>query len=87
MAIYYFHVRDHLGLVEDEDGVELADFASLLTEVMRSSNELSDDLPSNREIRFEIADADGRTVLVSPVHGSGMYWELLAGARTRRSIQ
>jgi hypothetical protein len=75
---YYFHIRDNFGVVEDTDGVELPDMAALIAEVIRSVNELSRDVSPHRSMRFEIADADGRTVLVAPVQGSMASWDLIA---------
>lgn len=78
MGIYYFHIRDDFGVVEDTDGIELADMAALLAEVVRSANELSREAATHRGMRFEIADAAGRTVLVVPVQESPASWNLMA---------
>ncbi len=78
MGIYYFHIRDDFGVVEDTDGIELADMAALLAEVVRSTIELSREAAAHRGMRFEIADASGRTVLVAPVHESPASWDLMA---------
>ena len=78
METYYFHIRDTFGLVEDMDGVELPDMAALLAEVIRSVNELSRDVSPHRNVRFEIADSNGRTVLVAPVQGSTPSMDLMA---------
>ena len=78
METYYFHIRDNLGVVEDTDGVELPDMAALLAEVLRSVNELSRDVSPHRNMRFEIADSNGRTVLVAPVQESPVSWDLMA---------
>lgn len=78
MGIYYFHIRDDFGVVEDSDGIELADMAALLAEVVRSANELSREAATHRGMRFEIADAAGRTVLVAPVQESPASWDLMA---------
>ncbi len=77
MGLYYFHVRDDLGLVEDPDGIELPDMASLLAEVIRSADELSREAITFRSVRFEITDASGRTVLVAPVQKITDAWDLL----------
>ncbi len=77
MGIYYFHIRDAFGLVEDTDGIELPDVAALLAEVMRSAKELSCDGEAHRGMRFEIADASGRTVLVAPIQESMVSWDLM----------
>ncbi len=78
MGIYYFHIRDKLGVVEDTDGVELPDMSALLTEVIRSVSELSREVSTHRGMRFEIADSNGRTVLVAPVQGSTGSLDLMA---------
>ncbi len=78
MGTYYFHIRDNFGVVEDMDGVELPDMAALLAEVIRSVNELSREGSTHRSVRFEIADSNGRTVLVAPVQGSTASSDLVA---------
>ena len=78
MGIYYFHIRDHFGVVEDTDGIELPDLAALLTEVIRSANEYSREAAIHSRMRFEIADASGRTVLVTPVQESMASWDFIA---------
>ena len=77
MSIYYFHIRDDFGVVEDADGIELPDMAALLMEVIRSAHELSRDGAAHRGMRFEIADASGRTVLVAPIQEGPASWELM----------
>lgn len=77
VGIYYFHIRDERGLVEDPDGIELSDMDALLREVVRSANELACDATAHPGIRFEITDVNGRTVLVAPVQESMAYWELM----------
>ncbi len=77
MSIYYFHIRDDFGVVEDTDGIELPDMAALLTEVIRSAHELSREGVVHRGMRFEIADASGRTVLVAPIQEGPASWELM----------
>jgi hypothetical protein len=78
VGTYYFHIRDDVGLVEDPDGIELPDVPALLAEVIRSANELSREGTTHRSMRFEIADASGRTVLVTPVQESMVSWDLMA---------
>jgi hypothetical protein len=78
VGIYYFHIRDNFGVVEDTDGVELPDMAALLAEVIRSVHELSRDLSHHPSMRFEITDSYGRTVLVAPVQGSTASMDLMA---------
>ncbi len=78
METYYFHIRDNFGVVEDTDGVELPDMAALLAEVLRSVNELSRDVSPHPSMPFEIADSNGRTVLVALVQGSTASMDLMA---------
>jgi hypothetical protein len=78
VGTYYFHIRDKFGVVDDTDGVELPDMAALLAEVIRSVDELSREGSTHRSVRFEIADATGRTVLVAPVQGSTPSLDLMA---------
>jgi hypothetical protein len=78
MEIYYFHIRDDFGVVEDPDGIELPDRTALLLEVIRSADEFASEGASYGKMRFEIADANGRTVLVTPVQASVISWKLLA---------
>ena len=78
MELYFFHIRDDFGFMEDPDGIELPDLPALLAEVMRSVNELSQEATPPPNMRFEVADANGRTVLVTPVHGSMADWDLIA---------
>ncbi len=78
MGIYYFHIRDDFGFVEDQDGIELPGMAALVAEVVRSAAELSREATTHRSMRFEIADATGRTILVAPVQESLASWDLIA---------
>ncbi len=87
MGIYYFHIRDDFGVVEDTDGIELADMAALLAEVVRSTNELSREAATHRGMRFEIADAAGRTVLVAPVRESLASWDLMTQLAAQLPMQ
>lgn len=87
MGIYYFHIRDHFGIVEDADGIELPDMAALLTEVLRSANELSREITTHHGMRFEIADSTGRTVLVAPVRESLASWDLMAQLPAKLPVQ
>ena len=77
MGIYYFHIRDDFGVVEDTDGIELPDLTALLMEVIRSAHELSREGACHRGMRFEIADAMGRTVLVAPIQEGPSSWDLM----------
>ncbi len=87
MGIYYFHIRDDFGVVEDADGIELPDLAALLTEVIRSANELSREATAHHSMRFEIADATGRTVLVAPVRESLASWDLMTQLAAQLPMQ
>jgi hypothetical protein len=85
MGIYYFHIRDDFGVVEDPEGMEFPSRTALLMEVIRSADEFAREAASHRKMRLEIVDANGRTVLVTPVQESPLSWELLAqlsGAKT-----
>jgi hypothetical protein len=77
VSIYYFHIRDDFGVVEDTDGIELPDLAALIMEVIRSAHELSLEGVVHRSMRFEIADASGRTVLVAPIQEGPASWDLM----------
>jgi hypothetical protein len=78
MDIYYFHIRDDVGVVEDPDGIELPNRTALLMEAIRSADEFVREAAPLRKMRFEIADAAGRTVLVTPVQEDLLSWELFA---------
>lgn len=87
MGIYYFHIRDRLGLVEDADGIELPGMAALLAEVIRSANELSREATTHHGMRFEITDATGRTVLVAPVRESLAFWDRMTQLAAQLPMQ
>lgn len=78
MDLYYFHIRDDLGVVEDSEGMEFPNRTALLMEVIRSADEFAREATSQRRMRLEIVDANGRTVMVTPVQESPLSWELLA---------
>jgi uncharacterized protein DUF6894 len=78
VGIYYFHIRDDFGVVEDRDGIELPGLAAVLMEVIRSANELPRAANVHCSMRFEIADANGRIVLVAPVQERPASWDLMA---------
>ena len=77
MSIYYFHIRDDFGVVEDTDGIDLPDLTAVLMEVIRSAHELSSEGAAHRGMWFEIADATGRTVLVTPIQEGPASWDLM----------
>jgi hypothetical protein len=78
MGIYYFHIRDEFGLIEDQDGIELPDAVALLMEVIQCADEFAREGSNRSTMRFEVTDADGRTVLMTPVRQSSETWKLLA---------
>jgi hypothetical protein len=78
MELYYFHIRDDFGMVEDPDGIELPNRRALLIEAIRSADEFAREAVPRRQMRLEIADAAGRTVLVTPVQEGMTSWELFA---------
>jgi hypothetical protein len=78
MELYYFHIRDDAGVVEDPEGIELPSRTALLMEAIRSADEFAREAVSRPKMRLEIADAAGRTVLVTPVQKSSVSWDLLA---------
>jgi hypothetical protein len=78
MEIYYFHIRDDVGVVEDPEGIELPSRMALLREAIRSADEFAREAVPRPKMRLEIADAAGRTVLVTPVEKGSVSWELFA---------
>jgi hypothetical protein len=78
MEIYYFHIRDDFGVVEDLEGIELPSRTALLMEAIRSADEFAREAVPCRKMRLEIANAAGQTVLVTPVQEGLMSWEFLA---------
>jgi len=77
MGLYYFHIRDEFGLIEDQDGIELSDSVALLLEVIQSADEFTREVADRPTMRFEVADEEGRTVLMLPVQQSAKIWDLL----------
>jgi hypothetical protein len=67
MPHYRFHLRDDLGLVEDEEGIDLPDLASALREALQSAREFRTDAEATSAMRFEIADEAGQVVLQVPL--------------------
>ncbi len=67
MCIYRFHVRDALGLVEDEEGVDLPDLLAALKEALHSTREFLAEAVALDGMQFEIADATGRIVFKVPI--------------------
>lgn len=82
MGIYYFHIRDEFGLIEDHDGIELPDGTALLLEVIQSADEFVSEAATVSKMRFEVTDAEGQTVLIAPVREGAEIWNLLARLST-----
>jgi hypothetical protein len=78
MELYYFHIRDDAGVVEDPEGIKLPSRMALLIEAVRSADEFAREAVPRPKMRLEIADAAGRTVLVTPVQTSSASWDLFA---------
>jgi hypothetical protein len=78
MGTYYFHIRDEFGTILDLDGIEVADQATLLIEAVRSADEFASEAIPKNGMRLEVADSDGRTVLVLPVQQSSTTWQMLS---------
>ena len=65
MPRYFFHVRDSLGLM-DEEGLELADLQAAQAEAIRTSGQIIHDMADvydGEEWRMEVTDATGATVI------------------------
>lgn len=69
MTVYYFHIRDERGFIEDVEGIELPDVNAALEETLRSVNEFTRDTCAPTAMQIEIADAAGRIVLKVPLQG------------------
>jgi hypothetical protein len=67
MTLYRFHVRDAAGLIEDEEGIDLPDLASVFKYALRSAREFSAEAEPAADMVFEVADSTGRTVLTVPI--------------------
>lgn len=74
MPRYYFHVRDGEQLIEDKDGVKLADLESLGEEckaivesLLQEEGWLKED---NSHLRLEVVDELGEVVFVVPFRRS-----------------
>jgi len=70
MACYFFHIRDNGVMLEDPDGIELADLDAardkckkLIRTVLQEEG-MTEEFSANRE--FQVIDELGRTVLVVP---------------------
>ncbi len=67
MGLYRFHVRDALGLLEDEEGTPLPDLHAALAEALRSAQEFLAEASATAGMQFEISDETGRVVLMVPI--------------------
>ena len=79
MALFYFHVRNELGRVEDEDGIELPDVPAALSEAAFSAHEFLLDGADGGELQLMVTDAAGSVVLKASI------LELAASAKLLRS--
>ncbi len=68
MPRYFFHLRhqDDL-LVEDHEGMDLADLQAALEEALRVDRDLAIDPAGVYGLEFEITDTSGKTLLKVPV--------------------
>lgn len=67
MPKYYFHVHDRLGVINDDEGMELADMDEVKAEAIQSAREM---LAEGKKLgvlgldrMIAVKDADGKTVL------------------------
>jgi hypothetical protein len=67
MPRYFFHIRDREQLIEDQEGVELADLHAVLDEALRIDREFGTEATGIFGMEMEITDAAGRTVLKVPI--------------------
>ena len=78
MRTYFFNIRDELGLIEDEDGIELSDEGALWLEAIRSVDEFVRDTSAFSPRRLEVTDVEGRTVLMTLVQPRLRTWSHLS---------
>ncbi|HEY4276020.1 MAG TPA: hypothetical protein VGM68_11080 [Rhizomicrobium sp.] len=66
MARYYFHIRDSLGIIPDEEGMELLTIGAAQTEALRSAEDIAraavDAGLERRACTIDIADEAGHIV-------------------------
>ena len=68
MTLYHFHIRNEVGLVEDEDGFNLPDVSHVRDEALRTAREFFADGGSARDsLAFEVTDDTGHVVLRMPI--------------------
>jgi hypothetical protein len=82
MRTYFFNIRDELGLIEDEDGIELSDEVALWLEAIRSVDEFVRDTSAFSPMRLEVTDIEGRTVLMTLVQSRMRTWSHLSNLAT-----
>jgi hypothetical protein len=82
MRTYFFNIRDELGLIEDEDGIELSDEVALWLEAIRSVDEFVRDTSAFSPMRLEVTDIEGRTVLMTLVQSRMKTWSHLSNLAT-----
>jgi hypothetical protein len=82
MRTYFFNIRDEMGLIEDEDGIELSDEVALWLEAIRSVDEFVRDTSAFSPMRLEVTDIEGRTVLMTLVQSRMRTWSHLSNLAT-----
>jgi hypothetical protein len=82
MGTYFFNIRDELGLIEDEDGIELSDEVALWLEAIRSVDEFVRDTSAFSPMRLEVTDIEGRTVLMTLVQSRMRTWSHFSNLAT-----
>ena len=87
MPRFFFHLRDHDHLHEDDEGMDLPGLHALLDEALRVTSELFGELNGSSELEFEIADSLGRTVLRIPIQERQPCWTNLGGIRVEAARQ
>lgn len=78
MGTYFFNIRDEVGLIEDEDGIEISDEVALWLEAIRSVDEFVRDTSAFSPMRLEVTDIEGRTVLMTLVQSQLRTWSHLS---------
>ena len=86
MPLYYFNVRTDACLVADEDGIDLPDILSVLTEALVSAHDFLTDVEWSGPLSFEVADEHGRIVLRLPIQNLGWACQRLITASHDRSL-
>ena len=86
VPLYYFHVRTDVCLVEDDDGVELPDVLSVMTEALVSAYGFLTDVDWSDPLSFEVADERGRIVLRLPIQDLARAWQRLITAAQEHNV-